>query len=198
MANTYELLYMSRMGDEYAFKALFYEYKSSQKALVDTILLKFNKFSIYREDLYQEANIILAEATDRFREDKGATFATFLNILTNRKILAVIRHYTTPSYCHIHNMFPIIDQVKENEGAYVVSLENDLSNPTYALDFYDAAERLGKMLEGMNEKERRVYEAWLDGLSYRDAAEKLNMTSKMYENRLCRIRRKIRNSVFDK
>ena len=51
--NPYELIYMSRMGDEYAQTTLFLQYEGLLNALVNQTLLAYPTVRRYRDDILQ-------------------------------------------------------------------------------------------------------------------------------------------------
>ena len=64
--NPYELIYMSRMGDEYAQTTLFLQYEGLLNALVNQTLLAYPTVRRYRDDILQEARISLFQAINQY------------------------------------------------------------------------------------------------------------------------------------
>ena len=83
--NPYELIYMSRMGDEYAQTTLFLQYEGLLNALVNQTLLAYPTVRRYRDDILQEARISLFQAINQYQESKSASFKTFVCLVVKRK-----------------------------------------------------------------------------------------------------------------
>ena len=82
MLNVYELIYMSRLGDENALATLLSYcmpviYKEVNKAIELN-----SKLRMYYEDLIQESIVTFYYSIDRYREDQEAKFTTFNDCIT--------------------------------------------------------------------------------------------------------------------
>lgn len=197
MENAHELMYMSRMGDEWSQRALFRLFEPMQRAAVNSVIARYRPLEIYRDDLIQEAMVILYRAADLYREDRFCSFKTFLNLLTERKIYSLLRHYSAESFVQMHDTMYLDEYVNESGNIYdVLPGTKDLSDPVYHLRYHAAKEQLAKTLARMKHKEKEVLAAYLSGKSYQEACADLSISYKTYDGRLQRVRKKIKEAVL--
>lgn len=196
--NAYELLYMSRMCDDWAQKALFLQSRQMQKTMIQIIIARFRPYKIYEDDMLQESDLALFYALDSYREDQKCSFKTFLTLLTKRRIWTALRHYSTDSLVQMHDTLTLHAEVAEDEPYYETFEQKDpLNNPEYRLHFFDAAERLHRTIETLSREEKQILDCWICEQPYQEASKAMNVSYKAYDGRLQRVRKKIRSAVFD-
>lgn len=197
-SNAYELLYMSRMCDEWAQKALFLQSRQMQKTMIQVIIARFRPYRIYEDDMLQEADLALIYAMDSYREDRQCSFKTFLSLLTKRRVWTALRHYSTDSLVQMHDTLTLHSQVSEDEPYYETFEQKDpLSNPEYRLHFNDAVNRLNETVETLSNEEKQILDFWITEQPYQKACDAMGVSYKAYDGRLQRVRKKIRSAVFD-
>lgn len=197
MDNPYELLYMSRMCDDWSQTALFLQFRSGQKSLINTVIARYRPLQIYREDLFQEADLAMVYALEGYREDQSCGFRTFLSLVTQRRVWTLLRHYSAESYVQMHDVMDLENTVSETESFYDAIQQKDrLAEPEYCFHFHDAGERLQAALEELNAQEQNILQAWTEGESYQNASMRLGLGYKAYDGKLQRVRKKIKNAVM--
>ncbi len=192
MENAYELLYMSRAGDEYALQALFRTYAPIQRAAVNTMIARYRPMEIYREDMIQEAMILLHKAFETYREDQFCSFRSFLGLITERRIFSLLRHYSAGSTVQMHDMLWLEDFAEADSSIYEALPGKDaMTDPVYRCAYEEARQKVQCAWEQLKVEERSALEAYLSGASYQQSCQRLQVTYKTYDGRLQRARKKI-------
>ncbi|MCR5371929.1 MAG: sigma-70 family RNA polymerase sigma factor [Solobacterium sp.] len=197
MENKYELIYMSRCGDEWAFTALFDQFRPMFTSLINEILLHNPLYENFREDMMQEAKIGLMDALNYYREDRNCRFATFVYLLVKRRLLSALRYHRAKSRVPLNNITALDGLVMENGSTYdVYRSPDDLGSPEYWVRYKAAYERLQETMASMRDIDRRVMYMWADEKGYAEAGEKLGMTPRSYDARLRRVKKTVRSAVL--
>ena len=197
MENPYELLYMSRCGDEWSLQALFNLYAKDISGYINTLTKKYTPLKIYREDLIQEAYISLYSATNSYREDCDCGFKTFMMVVIRHRIWNIMRHYCSTSHMPMHEVLSTEQYIRDTEATYDALRSTDgLCEPEYHLRFKTIREDVDKVIEDLDELDKEVLEAWLNDESYKDASTRLGISYKKYDGRLQKVRKKIRQAVY--
>jgi RNA polymerase sporulation-specific sigma factor len=195
--NLYELLYLYRSGQPEILEELMKELNPGQRSTVNAIICRYPPLSIYRQDLYQEANLALLNAIECYREDCGCSFSTFVNMVTRRRVWTVLRHYCAESYVQAHDTLDIEGTLHCSGGSDPLECHDKMGDPVYHLHYQLAAERLHQACEDLSVREHQILDAWTRGLSYRQASEAVGCSYKAYDGGLQRVREKIRRAVQD-
>ena len=196
MENIYELLYMSRLCDEYAYRRLLTMFEPAVGAIVKGYILRFSSYRLSREDLMQEGRLALGQAIDTYRFDRGAGFRTFAEVVIRRRIVSCIR--ATVHKQEYDSRLGLDDMVCENIHVYdCIPAEKGLGDPEYYLAFTSARSSLDQTLRRLNQKEQDVLSEWVRGSSYKEAAKRLGVSAKSYDSRLQRLRKKVKKSLCE-
>ena len=178
--NPYELIYMSRMGDEYAQTTLFLQYEGLLNALVNQTLLAYPTVRRYRDDILQEARISLFQAINQYQESKSASFKTFVCLVVKRRIWNVVRDILVE---YQHKGFDSISLDDQEVNYYeILEQNNRLAEPEYYMQYQNAANRLS---------------CWMASESYQEASKRLGLSKKQYDGRLQRVKRKIKQALYE-
>ncbi|MBQ1383464.1 MAG: sigma-70 family RNA polymerase sigma factor [Solobacterium sp.] len=197
MENKYELIYMSRSGDEWAFTALFDQFRPMFTSLINEILLHNPLYENFREDMMQEAKIGLMDALNYYREDRNCRFATFVYLLVKRRLLSALRYHRAKSRVPLSSITALDGLVMENGSTYdVYRSPDDLGSPEYWVRYKAAYERLQETMASMRDIDRRVMYMWAEEKGYTEAGEKLGMTPRSYDARLRRVKKTVRSAVL--
>lgn len=132
-------------------------------------------------DLTDEGVIAVFYAVRTFDENRGVRFATYADTcITNRIISALEKQ----------------NRIRTKESDDALSCENgiDIENPESIViereRFDEVMKRVSKELSGM---ELSVLELYLQTESYKEIAEKLNITEKSVDNAMQRVRKKLKS-----
>ena len=197
MENKYELIYMSRSGDEWAFSALFDQFRPMFTSLINEILRHNPLYENFREDMMQEAKIGLMDALNYYREDRNCKFATFVYLLVKRRLLSALRYHRAKSRVPVSCLSAIDGMVMENGSTYdVCRTTGDLGDPVYYIRYKAAYERLQDTMASMRDIDRRVIYMWADEEGYDEAGKKLGLSPRSYDARLRRVKKTVRSAVL--
>lgn len=186
--NDYELLYMIRQQDEVAFQYLFKKYELYLKVL---IAKSWNcSFSVFDEnDLLQLSYLKMLDAIDAYNEIKECSFCTYVTMCVLRKLTALRR-----IELRRNTSFSLQNEVREASGiAYEEKLQNNqcLYEPSYYIEYKLVLARFRKFMDSLSEKDRKIWDCMTSQLSYKQAANRLDMTVKAYDNAVYRIKKKL-------
>ncbi|MBQ1326070.1 MAG: sigma-70 family RNA polymerase sigma factor [Solobacterium sp.] len=188
---------MSRSGDEWAFTALFDQFRPMFTSLINEILLHNPLYENFREDMMQEAKIGLMDALNYYREDRNCRFATFVYLLVKRRLLSALRYHRAKSRVPLSSITALDGLVMENGSTYdVYRSPDDLGSPEYWVRYKAAYERLQETMASMRDIDRRVMYMWAEEKGYTEAGEKLGMTPRSYDARLRRVKKTVRSAVL--
>ncbi len=173
-----------RNGDQEAFVSLLEQYKP----LIDSAVGRFSSdeaFSIYREDLRQEASVVFYNSILAYDlEQSEVEFGLYAKICINNALLSQLRVLKRRSA-------EPLDQIPES----LLSAVGD--DPTTKLI---EQERLGAIYsiirQNLSDMEYKVWQLYVAGRSAASIAEALKTDVKSVTNAIYRIRKKLR-ALFD-
>ena len=146
------------------------------------------------DDLLQEGMIGLCKAIRDFSPG-SSSFWSFAKLCINRNVISAIKgttrqkHIPLNSYTSLHK--PIYDA--EGDRTLMEILQNNKVDDPEALVI--DRERLQytqkHIKESLSDFEYRVFRLYINGLSYKEMAQRLHTHTKSIDNALCRIKSKI-------
>lgn len=146
------------------------------------------------DDLLQEGMIGLFKAIRDFSPG-SSSFWSFAKLCITRNIISAIKgttrqkHIPLNSYTSLHK--PIYD-LEGDRTLMEVLISERADNPETLIinrERLDYTQRHIK--ETLSDFEYRVFRLYINGLSYKEMAERLNTHTKSIDNALCRIKHKI-------
>ncbi|WP_296727573.1 sigma-70 family RNA polymerase sigma factor [Ruminococcus sp.] len=168
--------------------------KSASAVLISRFSkLIFIKSEIYAnsetdsDDLYQEGMISLLKAIEAFNPKKGVKFSTFAEV-------CIVNRMRTVSKKSVRD-FSFAERIDDEDAADVLSDEETPESIYFYKEFF--SELWKDICSVLSLTELNVLTLCVQGMSYRDAAEKLEMTEKSVDNAMQRARRKIRALMHD-
>jgi len=190
--NPYELLYMFRTGDAYAEKELYRVYRNMIISIVDKLIGKNKPLYLYREDLIQDGMIEIVKAVEYYREDREASFSTYLYTIVQNSLFAKVKTYCRYPEIQFHNMRSLDDpQINKK-----LICEATLMDPVYYLDMREAQDRLYSAIHDMNRKDKAVLYSVIRDEPCQYAAEQLHLSYAAYSSRKTRIKKNLQEKLF--
>lgn len=148
------------------------------------------------DDLLQEGMIGLYKAVRDFAPG-SSSFWSFAKLCITRNIISAIKgttrqkHIPLNSYTSLHK--PIYD-VEGDRTLMEVLTNNKVDDPeALVIDRERLYNTQRHIKEVLSEFEYKVFRLYINGLSYKEMAEKLGTHTKSIDNALCRIKNKIEN-----
>ena len=192
--NDEELVYLINESNEDAKNVLCEKYYY----IIDIYVKKYSKaaykLGVELNDLKQEALLGLTEAINSYDTNVKASLPTFISICVERKIQnAIVKAGRLKN--KILNEALSLDYLyldKDITLAEVLS-DNDVNNPLNKLSSKEQAEILSNRIDSiLSDNEKDVYNLLINGLSYVQIAEILNISLKSADNAIQRIKNKVR------
>ena len=193
--NDNELIYLVSESNEDA-KELIYE---KYRLIIEMKAKKYVKFVVSKgydmNDLIQEGMIGLTQAINDFKEQKNVQFQTFANLCIDRKIFSFIRNITRDKH-RLLNESISIDASYSSTGKPLIEMlfdENNINPEEIFIERETKYELFNKIDEKLSKSEKEVFDLRMQGFSYKEISELLNITSKAVDGTLSRIKNKITN-----
>lgn len=142
----------------------------------------FSRSGIDSDDLYQEGLLSFLKAIEAFSPDKGAKFSTFAEICIVNRMKSVLRKNI--------KTLSVSGSIEDEDQADLPSVEETPESIYLYKEFF--SQLWENICAELSPAELRTLTLCVGGLSYKEAAEKLNTTEKAVDNAMQRARRKIR------
>ena len=146
------------------------------------------------EDLTQEGLIGLFKAIQSYIPDNDASFFTFAELCIKRQIYSAIKASNREKHTPLNSYISFYSNTNENDTALIENLVADTNtNPEHIILNQEATSRINKLLSAhLSKIEQMVLPLYLDGMSYKDIAKKLDKPTKSIDNAVTRIRDKVK------
>lgn len=179
------------VGDSDALDYLITKYRNFVRAKARSYFL----IGADREDIVQEGMIGLYKSIRDFKEDKLTSFKAFAELCITRQIITAIKTATRQKHIPLNSYVsldkPIFDEESDRTLLDVISGAKTL-NPEEMIinqeEFDDIEMKMGELLSDL---ERKVLVLYLDGRSYQEISDELNLHVKSIDNALQRVKRKL-------
>lgn len=184
--NDYELLYMIRQGNDTAFKTLIEKYREE---IIATIKHYINQNYRYLdlEDYYQMAILKLYDAIKGYRPGKRSFHNFYFELLHNMMIdqirISNARKKRRDRYALSLDM-----RIEDAKGSYTLMdiIQEPICIPDDQSELYHD---ITKACRNMSDLERKIFELRSRGETYRQIAEKLDISVKKVEYIVYKIRK---------
>ena len=194
MENIYELLYMNNHGDDFALGSLVSRFDPLIKATIKTLNQKTNNCFSF-EDLYQELSITLYDCMSRYREDFGYSFGTYLKRCLINKASSIYREVVSNKTRANYDTVSLDAYVSEDVDTYryeMIEQRDSLSDPAYIFSFNQTYQSFKVYYDKLDSFDKKVMICYLGKLRYNEAAKKLNISKKAYDNRLQKLKKELK------
>ena len=189
--NINDLVFCSRNGDNKATAKIFELYRSAIYS--KTLSYKITGADI--NDVLQEGMIGLFRAIQVFNPDLGVSFTTFAFICIKNQILTAVKSANRHKHRPLGNYISIGDNENENptkaDVASFVSNEQASNPELIIIRSEENALRKGIIDSALSSFEKKVFDYYLDGLSYNEISEVVSKPIKSIDNAIQRIRKKL-------
>ena len=150
------------------------------------------------EDLIQEGTFGLLSAIKNFDPEDGGSFRTFAERCIRMRLLSAIKSASRNKHFPLNDGISL-EQLSEESSADLSALsENFRCNPEELVLARESKEELyAAFSRCLSRFEIKVLDLYLEGLSYREIAERLCKSAKSVDNAVQRIRHKLaRDTTF--
>src|ERR671917_345808 len=188
-----QLVLKARNGDEQALDALIRRYTGFVRLKASSYFLAGGD----AEDLVQEGLIGLYKAVRDFRSDKETSFRSFAELCVTRQIITAIKTATrfkhSPLNTYVSFSHTPAGQDPDGECTLGDALPGPgVNDPSVCVISTEELQSLVFSLgTGLSKLESDALRLYLEGSSYEDMAELLEVDTKTIDNALQRVKRKI-------
>ena len=182
---------LAQGGDSVAVEYLLYKYKNFVRSKARSYFL----IGADHEDIVQEGMIGLFKAIRDYQPERLSSFRAFAELCITRQIITAIKtatrqkHVPLNSYVSLNK--PLYDEESDRTLMDVI-VEGRAQNPEELIigreDLTSIRDRVDQVLSSL---EQDVLNAYLDGKSYQEIADKLGRHVKSIDNALQRVKRKL-------
>lgn len=187
-----ELLKNIKNGDENAENELFSRYKD----MVVKISRGYFLVGGDLEDIIQEGMIGLYHAVKSYNPEKDASFKTFAVVCIRHQIQSAIKKANTKRNEPLSSAvsFQTFSEATPSENVEFLPMELILeTTPVERAINKEDFESLKNMIkQTLSSMEKHVLKLYLQGYSYREISQTLNLSQKSIDNSLSRIKSKLR------
>ena len=186
-----EIVSQAQQHDDAAVEYLLYKYKNFVRSKARSYFL----IGADHEDIVQEGMIGLYKAIRDYQPERLSSFRAFAELCITRQIITAIKtatrqkHVPLNSYVSLNK--PIYDEESDRTLMDVI-VEGRAQNPEDLIigqeDLVSIRDRVDQVLSSL---EQDVLNAYLDGKSYQEIADKLGRHVKSIDNALQRVKRKL-------
>ena len=186
-----EIALLARDGDDQAQEVLLNKYKNFVRSKARSYFL----IGADHEDIVQEGMIGLFKAIRDYQAERLSSFRAFAELCITRQIITAIKtatrqkHVPLNSYVSLNK--PIYDEESDRTLMDVI-VEGRAQNPEELIigreNLVSFRDQVDRVLSGL---EQDVLNAYLDGKSYQEIADKLGRHVKSIDNALQRVKRKM-------
>lgn len=182
-------------GDEYAVGEIFGKYKNF-------VYLKARNYFLMgaeKEDLIQEGMIGLLKAIRGYDKNKLTSFKTFASICIKRQLITAIKTANSQKNLALNSIVDIYEREKDDNR----SADDEISFAGKGFSSYvsydpeeiymtkeEMRELITYLKDNLSGFEYEVFSKMLEGLNYKDIAEKMVKKIKSIDNAMQRIKRK--------
>ena len=191
-----ELIRLFRNGDSNAEEALIVRYSSYVRSFARPYFLVGGD----SEDLIQEGMIGVVKAISEFDEEHHTSFRTFAALCIRNRIYSAIRHAMREKRSPLNNYISVssaddseinLENVRAFSDVSSDPVEKIIVEESYRELLRDVSKLLSKL-------ESRIFDLYLEGLSYNEISERVSKPQKSVDNAVQRIRRKFSQYLISK
>ena len=179
---------LAMSGDREAEEALAEHYLRLVRACARPLFLAGGD----SEDLIQEGTFGLLSAIRKYSPEDGTSFKTFAEHCIRMRLLSAIKSASRLKHIPLNDGISL-EELSEDPGADIAALpESFRQNPEKLILAKESREELSAAFSRcLSRFEVKVLNLYLEGLSYREIADRLCKDAKSIDNAVQRIRRKL-------
>ncbi|MEC2076642.1 RNA polymerase sporulation sigma factor SigH [Metabacillus fastidiosus] len=185
------LIRMAHNGDSEALSFLINKYQKFVRNKARSYFL----IGADKEDIVQEGMIGLFKGIRDFKEDKMVSFMAFADLCITRQIITAIKTATRQKHGPLNSYISLDKPLYDDESNYTLMdmiPRGKITNPeTLVINKENAANIELKIAELLTDLERKVLALYIDGQSYIEISNTLNIHVKSIDNALQRVKRKL-------
>ena len=188
-----DLVSLAISGDSLAEETLLSRYSRAVRACARPLFLMGGD----SEDLIQEGMMGLLSAIRNYNAAEGTTFRTYAEHCIRMRLLSAIKSASRLKHIPLNDGISL-EQLSDDSGADLSAFPvGFLRNPEELVLARESKEELDAAFSRcLSRFEIKVLDLYLEGLSYREIAQRLSRDAKSVDNAVQRIRRKLERDTY--
>lgn len=188
-----DLIIAIRKGDDHALETILKRYKNMVAARARRLFLQGGD----QDDLIQEGMIGLYQAILRFDQSREVSFAYYASKVVDSRLYDAVRTAARKKHQPLNRSLSLDFEYNENAQLENISLfdiiaNKEVSTPDNLLLDKERMKKIEFFLENhLSKYEEQVAGLYLQGKTYNEIAERLNVSYKSVDGALQRVRKKI-------
>jgi RNA polymerase sporulation-specific sigma factor len=178
-------------GDEEALDYLITKYRG----VVKTKAVKYFLTGGDKDDVFQEGMIGLYKAIRDYKDCKKSSFKSFAELCITRQIITAVKAATRQKHSPLNTYISLYRPIYngESEKALIEMIpEHKQTDPVTILIRLEEIDDIElKIAEVLSDLESRVVALYLEGQTYIEISQELNVQVKTIDNALQRVKRKL-------
>lgn len=190
--NDYELLYLIRQNNDVALRLLYEKYERMLWSIVHAQTKSYPHLGMEKEDFLQHAAICFFQSIENFREDRCASFSTFIYLCVERKIKTMVRNLFRGNNLLFLECASMDEEIANAEEISLVeTIENPYPEycPVWNLNLKEDLAAMDRYFERMKPVDKDIFELWRCGYSYKEIAQRHGLDTKYIDNTIQKIKR---------
>lgn len=190
--NDYELVDLINEENEEANNIIFKKYEPLIISLAKEMMKYVHNSGIDLNDMIQEGMIGLHSAINTFREVKDTLFSTYARTCIKRKMIDIIVASNRQKNQALNNSISF--DRDDSDLSYLI--KDEFSNPENLLiKEENRVEIIEYASHELSQTEFEIFELRINGFSYKEIAEILDISTKQIDNALRRIKTKLKQFI---
>ena len=169
-----------KSGDKAAFEELLIDYEPLIRAQSALMISKLPDFKNEEEEFCQEGRLALYDAAMKYQEGGEVTFGLYAKICVHNRLLSYARKLSAAK------------RRQDKALEYKQSVGHQSSAEEYALALARSNELKEIISSSSSALEKRVFDMYLQKMSYADIARAVNKNEKSVANAICRVKQKVK------
>ncbi len=185
-----ELIHKAQNHDEVAMESLFRIYKPK----VTAISREYFLIGSDTDDLVQEGMIALYKAICVYEEEKNHNFSAFASMFIHRTLQNAVKMANRKKNSPLNTYLPINnDDDNEDDSFKIIISDEDSNFEQSMIDKEMHTILLSKIKNVLSHEQYLILGMFLNGQSYQQMAERLNISRKQVDNTLQSIKKKLKS-----
>lgn len=181
--NDYEVVYMVKEKDDDYFSLLIDKYKPIMVSIVKKYLPSVKKHGLEYDDLLQECYVSFFDSIRTFNEHNNVMFYTYACFCMNRGVATACRNASTKKN----------SVLSDSDFEFDMNIiEDKKSNIANIIDFSNFNRQIRDIMNNFNIIDSSILELKLNGFSYKEISDLLDISLKYIHSRLYLLRKNMK------
>lgn len=187
--NDYELVYLVRENDESATEILLKKYDNIIWSICYSCYRRYFNYSIDIdvEDLVQEARITLYYAFRNYNPDSDFLVYSFVVLVVKRRVVSLLNTKYRKKFINVS-----IDK----DDSYLQIADGFYNTPDFLISEKELEDMIAGFKNTLDFEEAAIFDLRYSSFSYGDISNILGISTKLIDNKLVKIRNKLKKYLL--